>query len=150
MEPLRWNEAKPKDHRTKHENQACLVADKGLDVANYSRASGGGRKMFLTSPLIDQGDKLAENWADFRSKRVIEIFRQLGNQQIGTIKLAQCQFGFLRHASGGNATVFVWRGPLRSGVCCPLKGRRRGTVPTCHPRSLSPQSLEADTSTIPT
>src|ERR1700693_2366310 len=54
MEPLRWNEAKPKDHRTKHENQACLVADKGLDVANYSRASGGGRKMFLTSPLIDQ------------------------------------------------------------------------------------------------
>jgi hypothetical protein len=53
MEPLRWNEAKPKDHRTKHENQACLVADKGLDVANYSRASGGGRKMFLTSPLID-------------------------------------------------------------------------------------------------
>ena len=35
MEPLRWNEAKPKDHRTKHENQACLVADKGLDVANY-------------------------------------------------------------------------------------------------------------------
>jgi hypothetical protein len=54
MEPLRWNEAKPKDHRTKHENQACLVADKGLDVANYTRASGGGRKMFLTSPLIDQ------------------------------------------------------------------------------------------------
>src|ERR1035437_5364542 len=54
MEPLRWNEAKPKDHRTKHENQACLEADKGLDVANYSRASGGGRKMFLTSPLIDQ------------------------------------------------------------------------------------------------
>ena len=54
MEPLRWNEAKPKDHRTKHENQACLVADKGLDVANYSRASGEGRRMFLTSPLIDQ------------------------------------------------------------------------------------------------
>ena len=54
MEPLRWNEAKPKDHRTKHENQACLVADKGLDVANYSRASGGGRKMFLISPLTDQ------------------------------------------------------------------------------------------------
>src|ERR1700693_2202339 len=58
MEPLRWNEAKPKDHRTKHENQACLVADKGLDVANYSRASGGGRKMFLTSPLIDQAISL--------------------------------------------------------------------------------------------
>jgi hypothetical protein len=62
MEPLRWNEAKPKDHRTKHENQACLEADKGLDVANYSRASGGGRKMFLTSPLIDQAIALIEGF----------------------------------------------------------------------------------------
>src|ERR1022692_1338928 len=61
MEPLRWNEAKPKDHRTKHENQACLVADKGLDVANYSRASGGGRKMFLTSPLQELGQQLLSN-----------------------------------------------------------------------------------------
>src|SRR6202035_3776794 len=68
MEPLRWNEAKPKDHRTKHENQACLVADKGLDVANYSRASGGGRKMFLTSPLIDQAFALTENRPDLRSR----------------------------------------------------------------------------------
>jgi hypothetical protein len=80
MEPLRWNEAKPKDHRTKHENQACLVADKGLDVANYSRASGGGRKMFLTSPLIEQAIALTENRpiCGQGSKRVHAILQQLG------------------------------------------------------------------------
>ena len=27
---------------------------RGLDVANQIRASGGGRKMFLTSPYIEQ------------------------------------------------------------------------------------------------
>src|ERR1700688_1193181 len=68
MEPLRWNEAKPKDHRTKHENQACLVADKGLHVANYSRASGGGRKMFLTSPLIDQDISLKHPCQDVQER----------------------------------------------------------------------------------
>src|ERR1700734_512166 len=76
MEPLRWNEAKPKDHRTKHENQACLVADKGLDVANYSRTSGGERKMFLTSPLIDLIDQAIARF-DRWSLRATAILRQL-------------------------------------------------------------------------
>jgi hypothetical protein len=60
MQLLRWNQAKPKGHRTKHENQASLVGDKGLDAANHSRASGGGRTMFLTSPLIEQAIALVD------------------------------------------------------------------------------------------
>ena len=78
------------------------------------------------------------------------MFCQLGNakRQVNT-KLAQYQFGFHRHASGDNAVVFAWHGLRRRGVCSRLKGRHRGTVPTCRRRSLSPQSLEADTSTTP-
>jgi len=33
---------------------ASLLSDGGLDAANHNRASGGGRRMFLTSPLIEQ------------------------------------------------------------------------------------------------
>jgi len=54
MQLLRWNKAKPKDHRAGHENQASVIADKVRDAANHSCTSGGGRKMFLTSPLIEQ------------------------------------------------------------------------------------------------
>ncbi len=35
--------------------------DKGLDVANQNRASGGGRKMFLTSPLQELDSQLLSN-----------------------------------------------------------------------------------------
>src|ERR1700730_3805880 len=48
--------SKPPNHRAKHKPRASLLSDKGLDAANHNRASGGGRRMFLTSPLIEQGD----------------------------------------------------------------------------------------------
>jgi hypothetical protein len=54
MHWLRWKQIKTKDHRAGHQNQASLIADMGLDAANHNRASGGRRKMSLTSPLIEQ------------------------------------------------------------------------------------------------
>src|ERR1700730_9502483 len=43
--------SKPPNHRARHKPRASLLSDKGLDAANHNRASGGGRRMFLTSPL---------------------------------------------------------------------------------------------------
>src|SRR6266699_3447384 len=54
MEPMRWNNADPNPGA--RPQTSVFRGDKGLDVANQNRASGGGRKMFLTSPYIDQGD----------------------------------------------------------------------------------------------
>ena len=79
----------------------------------------------------------------------IESYANLGSRSGINTTLARYQFGFHRHVSGDNAAELAWRGPLRSGVCCHPKGRHRGTVPTCRRRSLSPQSLDADTSTTP-
>jgi hypothetical protein len=39
-----------------------LAMARGLDGANYNRAPGGGRKMFLTSPFIDQAISLIEGF----------------------------------------------------------------------------------------
>src|ERR1035437_2547588 len=47
MQRLRWN-----NPGTRH--TSVFYRDRRLDVANQTRASGGGRKMFLTSPYIDQ------------------------------------------------------------------------------------------------
>src|SRR5882757_8523638 len=47
MQPLRW-------HNPGHHTHERLPWSEGLDVAIKTRASGGGRKMFLTSPYIDQ------------------------------------------------------------------------------------------------
>src|ERR1043166_4839643 len=51
MQLLRWS--KSKTHRARHKTRASLLSDTGLDAANHNRASGGGRRMFLTSPLIE-------------------------------------------------------------------------------------------------
>src|ERR1039457_4060625 len=49
-----------------------------LDVANQTPASGAGRKMFLTYPLIDQAISLIENWhAPFRPPRFTQHYYQL-------------------------------------------------------------------------
>ena len=47
MQLLRWNNPGARHHTS-------VFYGEGLDVANQTRASGGGRKMFLTSPYIDQ------------------------------------------------------------------------------------------------
>src|SRR5580704_17202192 len=47
-------QSKTPNHRARHKTRAALLSDKGLDAANHYRASGGGRRMFLTSPLIEQ------------------------------------------------------------------------------------------------
>src|SRR6266849_8058497 len=47
-------QSKTPNHRARHKTRASLISDKGLDAANHNRASGGGRRMFLTSPLIEQ------------------------------------------------------------------------------------------------
>src|SRR6266700_4703488 len=52
MEPMRWNNADPNPGA--RPQTSVFRGDKGLDVANQTRASGGGRKMFLTSPYIEQ------------------------------------------------------------------------------------------------
>src|SRR2546428_3625469 len=52
MEPMRWNNADPNPGA--RPQTSVFRGDKGLDVANQNRASGGGRKMFLTCPYIDQ------------------------------------------------------------------------------------------------
>src|SRR4029077_9244374 len=53
MQLLRWSNAKPETtgQDTRLERHS---SDKGLDAANHNRASGGGRRMFLTSSLIEQ------------------------------------------------------------------------------------------------
>jgi hypothetical protein len=51
MQPLRCGQSKTRNHRARHKTRASLLSDKGLDAANHNRASGGGRRMFLTSPL---------------------------------------------------------------------------------------------------
>src|ERR1700687_4055840 len=52
MQLLRWSKAKPETtgQDTRLERHS---SDKGLDAGNHNRASGGGRRMFLTSPLIE-------------------------------------------------------------------------------------------------
>ena len=45
---LRWNNPRHDTHTSVFSGQS------GLEVTNKTRASGGGRKMFLTSPFIDQ------------------------------------------------------------------------------------------------
>jgi len=52
MELLRWNNADP-NPGARHQT-SVFRGEKGLDVAENIRASGGGRKMFLTSSLIEQ------------------------------------------------------------------------------------------------
>src|ERR1700756_2244626 len=54
MQLLRSSKAKPetKGQDTRLERPSYL---KGLDAANHHRASGVGRRVFLTSPLIEQG-----------------------------------------------------------------------------------------------
>jgi hypothetical protein len=47
-------QSKTRNHRATHKTRASLISDKGLDAANHNRASGAGRRMFLTSPLIEQ------------------------------------------------------------------------------------------------
>src|SRR3989442_8573700 len=47
-------QSKTRNHRARHKTRASLLSDKGLDAANHNRASGGGRRMFLTSLLIEQ------------------------------------------------------------------------------------------------
>jgi hypothetical protein len=54
MQLLRWNKSKTKNHRAGHKTRASLISDKGLEAANHNRASGARRRMFLTSPLIEQ------------------------------------------------------------------------------------------------
>ena len=51
MQLLRWNNPGAA-HPT------SVFYDEGLDVANQTRAPGGGRKMFLTSPYIEQAISL--------------------------------------------------------------------------------------------
>src|SRR5438876_403755 len=53
--------------------------DKGLDGANQNRASGGGRKMFLTSPYIDQAITRFDRW----SVSAMAILQQLGEIELG-------------------------------------------------------------------
>jgi hypothetical protein len=52
MEPPSWNNPDPNPGA--RPQTRAFRGDKGLDVANQNRASGGGRKMFLTCPYIDQ------------------------------------------------------------------------------------------------
>src|SRR5882724_9237121 len=58
MQLLRWSKAKPQTtgQGTRLERHSYL--NKGLDAANHNRASGGGRRMFLTSLLIEQSISL--------------------------------------------------------------------------------------------
>src|ERR1019366_1269606 len=42
-----------KNRRSRQRHTSVFYRDRRLDVANQTRASGGGRKMFLTSPYID-------------------------------------------------------------------------------------------------
>jgi len=51
MNLLRWNNAKPTPGPDTRPASSMV---QGLDVAEKIRASGVGRKMFLTSPLIEQ------------------------------------------------------------------------------------------------
>jgi hypothetical protein len=67
------------DQRAKRQNRTPRIADRGWKSRKSFSTSGQGRKMFLTSPLIDQA--LAQACAVCSPKtvtmRVIEIFRQL-------------------------------------------------------------------------
>jgi hypothetical protein len=55
LQLLRWKQSKTRNLGARHKIRASLISDKGLDAANHNRASGAGRRMFLTSPLIEQG-----------------------------------------------------------------------------------------------
>src|ERR1017187_7159857 len=56
MQLLRWNNPGARHHTS-------VFYGEGLDVANQTRASGGGRKMFLTSPYIDQAITRFDRWS---------------------------------------------------------------------------------------
>src|SRR6267142_4302397 len=71
MQLLRWSKAKPETTGQDTRLEPSLLSDKGLDAANHNRASGGGRRMFLTSLLIEQ----AIARIDQRSTCAIAIFR---------------------------------------------------------------------------
>ena len=69
---VEMEQSKTRNHRARHQARASLLSDKGLDAANHDRASGGGRRMFLTSPLIE----LAIARIDERSTCAMAILRQ--------------------------------------------------------------------------
>jgi hypothetical protein len=54
----------------------------GLDVAENIRASGGGRKMFLTCPYIEQ--------AITPTMRLLVRMLRYFNRQIGIVGLMRC------------------------------------------------------------
>ena len=69
----RWNNPR---HNTP---RASSIAN-GLDVANQTRASGAGRKMFLTCPLIDQAISLK---IPVDPERVVKIATLRGRSTYG-------------------------------------------------------------------
>src|SRR5437667_12764637 len=56
-------QSKTRNHRARHKTRASLLSDKGLDAANHNRASGGGRRIFLTSPLIELMNMQLLRWS---------------------------------------------------------------------------------------
>jgi hypothetical protein len=61
MQLLRWN-------TSGHNATRAPLRSVGLDIANQTRSSGAGRKMFLTYPLIDQAITLkSPQAADLRA-----------------------------------------------------------------------------------
>jgi hypothetical protein len=54
MQLLRWSKAKPQTTGQDTRLERHSYQTRGLDAANHNRASGGARRMFLTSPLIEQ------------------------------------------------------------------------------------------------
>src|SRR5438105_919874 len=70
--PKRWNpdgttQDLTQDQRIKKQNRTPRIADRGWKSRKSFSTSGRGRKMFLTSPLIDQ----AVTATDSHSKRLV-------------------------------------------------------------------------------
>jgi hypothetical protein len=77
---VEMEQSKTRNHRARHKTRASLVSHKGLDAANHNRVSGGGRRMFLTSPLIEPGDYTHPMREDVKRKH---FSTPLGETSIG-------------------------------------------------------------------
>src|SRR5580693_5514899 len=108
-------QSKTRNHRARHKTRASLLSDKGLDAANHNRASGGGRRMFLTSLLIEQAfyhwqfpfADLTRSTVEY--KLTLHHGREHGYQSVGPRWARAAGFDFVKWGgkSGIRATASV-------------------------------------------
>src|SRR2546428_9652210 len=126
-------QSKTRNHRARHKTRASLLSDKGLDAANHNRASGGGRRIFLTSPLIEQAWLLKNSFQRFQLQKfvckllIVRLLRALQFAEITALVPFSTATGDSAHRPGSCVRQ-----------CFPRRSRRLASSAEKDPGSKSP------------